>query len=208
IWSSSPFRNTPFACASEFRQSRCVILRPSGRIHQTSGRSLPLPVKKRVRRKIGCARRSSIRRRVKSSSACSSSPRPQSNQEISLSWHHALLLPPCVRPHSSPPSSIGTPCESRSVARKFRCCRARNSSTALSSVGPSAPQFHERLSFVPSLPPSPFASLCLSLYDTRSRSVNPSCAVTKLIDANGRRVLAAYRSSDPDSRYARSRTFV
>src|SRR4029077_17132794 len=100
------------------------------------------------------------------------SPLPQSTHEISLSWHQALLLPPCVLPHSSPPSSIGTPCESRSVARKLRCWRARSSRTPASSVGPSVPQFHERLSFVPSFPSSPFASLCLSLYETRSRSVN------------------------------------
>jgi hypothetical protein len=45
------------------------------------------------------------------------------NHESSLSWHHALLLPCCVRPNSSPPRSIGTPCERKSVVRKFRCCR-------------------------------------------------------------------------------------
>src|SRR5581483_5963170 len=110
-----------------------------------------------------------------------------SNHEISLSWHQALLLPPCERPHSSPPSSIGTPCERKSVARKLRCWRARNARTAGSSVGPSAPQFHERLSSLPSAFPSPFASLCFSLYETRSASVNPSCAVMKLMDANGLR---------------------
>jgi hypothetical protein len=32
-----------------------------------------------------------------------------------------LLLPRWVRPNSSPPSSIGTPWESSSVARKLRC---------------------------------------------------------------------------------------
>ena len=97
-----------------------------------------------------------------------------------MSWQYALLLPPCVRPSSSPASTIGMPCDSSSVARKFRVCRARSSSTAASSVGPSAPQFHERLWLSPSALPSPLASLCFSLYETRSRSVKPSCAVMKL----------------------------
>ncbi len=42
-----------------------------------------------------------------------------------MSWQYPLLLPCCVRPISSPPSSIGTPCDSISVARKLRCWRAR-----------------------------------------------------------------------------------
>src|SRR5262249_34824487 len=109
------------------------------------------------------------------------------NHEISLSWHHALLLPPCERPHSSPPSSIGTPCDRNSVVKKLRCWRERSAFTSGSSVGPSTPQFHDRLSSVPSLFPSPFASLRFSLSGPRSRRVKPSCAVMKLIDANGRR---------------------
>src|SRR6266508_1572075 len=93
-----------------------------------------------------------------SSSECS-----QSNQEISLSWQYALLLPCWVCPTSSPPQIIGTPIDSSSVQRKLRCCRERSVLMFGSSVGPSAPQFHERLSFAPSLLFSPFASLCLSL---------------------------------------------
>jgi hypothetical protein len=58
------------------------------------------------------------------------------------------------------------------------------------SVGPSVPWFHDRLCDSPSLLSSPLASLCFSLYETRSRSVKPSWAVTKLIDAVGRRVSA------------------
>ena len=73
-----------------------------------------------------------------------------------------------------------------------------------SSVGPSTPEFHERLSSVPSRPSSPFASLCFSLYETRSASVKPSCAVTKLIDADGRRPVASYRSDEPVRRAANS----
>src|SRR5207237_1948859 len=133
-----------------------------GRIHHPSGSCTPFPSKNFVRLNTGCARRSSIRCRVKASS--SSSACSQLNHEISLSWHQALLLPPCDRPHSSPPSSIGTPCESSRVVRKLRCCRARSVLTARSPVGPSTPQFHERLSSVPSWFASPFASLCFSLY--------------------------------------------
>jgi hypothetical protein len=100
---------------------------------------------------------------------------------MSLSWQYALLLPPCERPNSSPPTSIGTPCDSSRVVMKFRCWRARSACTFGSSLGPSVPQFQERLSSAPSLLSSLFASLCFSLYDTRSRSVKPSCAVMKLM---------------------------
>ena len=40
--------------------------------------------------------------------------------------------------------------------------------------GPRCPQFQLRLSFAPSRLSSPFASLCFSLYETRSFSVKPS----------------------------------
>src|SRR4029450_384099 len=53
---------------------------------------------------------------------------------------------------------MGTPCESIRVARKFRFCRARRALISGSSVGPSAPMFHERLSFSPSWLSSPLAS--------------------------------------------------
>ena len=102
----------------------------------------------------------------------------QSIQETSLSWHQLLLLPLWVRPSSSPCEIIGTPWLSSNVVRKLRCCRPRSSRTSGSSVSPSTPQFHDRLWLSPSLLSSPLASLCLSLYDTRSRSVNPSCEVT------------------------------
>ena len=48
------------------------------------------------------------------------SSRPSS---IALSWHQALLLPCWVRRNSSPPRSIGTPCETSSVAIRLRACR-------------------------------------------------------------------------------------
>src|SRR5438270_381607 len=118
-----------------------------------------IPRRKVWRRKTACSRRSRISRRV--NSRISASWAFQSYQESSLSWHHALLLPSCVRPISSPPSSIGVPWETSSVVKKLRFCRARSASTSRSSVSPSTPQFQERLSSEPSLLFSRLASLCL-----------------------------------------------
>ena len=56
-----------------------------------------------------------------------------------------------------------------------------------SLTSPSTPQFHDRLSSVPSRLDSPLAPLCLTSYVTRSRMVKPSCAVTKLTEAIGLR---------------------
>ena len=86
-----------------------------------------------------CAARSARARSAGSRRSVSASA--QSTQLISLSWHQALLLPRCVRRNSSPASSIGTPCESSSVAIRFRACRRRSARTSGSSVGPSTPQF-------------------------------------------------------------------
>ena len=69
--------------------------------------------------------------------------RPQSNQVSGLSWQYALLFPSCVRPHSSPISSIGTPWAPADMASAFFICRCRSAVTAGSSVGPSTPQFQE-----------------------------------------------------------------
>ena len=60
-----------------------------------------------------------------------------------------VVVPGCVLRSSSPASSIGVPCESSSVARKFRVWRSRSAFTSGSSVSPSTPQFHERLSSRP-----------------------------------------------------------
>ena len=104
--------------------------RPSGRNHQTSGSPMPRRARRRGSRarrndRVLAAQRDQPRAR---SRACLAGRRraPSRTSEISLSWHQALLLPRCVRPISSPPSSIGTPCERNSVARKLRCWRARS----------------------------------------------------------------------------------
>src|SRR5438067_8156408 len=100
---------------------------------------------------------------VRSCNCCWCSSHSQCVHEISLSWQYALLLPCCVRPHSSPPQSIGTPWDKNNVHRKLRCWRRRSFSTSSFFVGPSSSQFHERLWLSPSLLFSPLASLCFSL---------------------------------------------
>jgi hypothetical protein len=127
---------------------------------------------------------------------------PQSNQLISLSWQYALLLPCCVRPTSSPATSIGIPRDSMSRVAKFFVCRARSARTAGSSVGPSAPQFQLMLSSLPSRLSSPLARLCFSSYETRSASVKPSWQVTKLTVFVGRCPRDWYMSALPASRAA------
>ena len=92
---SRPFRKTPRLCASARSQSRLPMRRPSGRNHQTSGRPEPrdaVPSRKSVRRNTGCAWRSAISRRVKSSSSRCSASMSQSNQESSLSWHQRVVV--------------------------------------------------------------------------------------------------------------------
>src|SRR3954463_9213473 len=115
-----------------------------------------------------------MRREVKNISSFCHSAWFQSNQESSLSWQYALLFPCWLRPNSSPPTRSGHPCDRKRVVRKFRSWRRRSLLIASSVVGPSTPQFHERLSLCPSWLFSPFASLCFSLYETQSLRVNPS----------------------------------
>ena len=75
---------------------------------------------------------------------------------------------------------MGMPWDSSSVASRLRRWRPRSARMSGSSVGPSTPQFQDRLKLSPSWLPSPLASLCFWLYETRSLRVNPSWAVTKL----------------------------
>ena len=100
---------------------------------------------------------------------------------------YQLLFPLLVCRASSPDSSMGVPRDSSSSTMALRAWRSRSDTTPASPVSPSAPQFHEKLSLVPSRPPSPFASLRLVEYDTRSQREKPSCAVTKLMLWQGRR---------------------
>src|SRR5689334_23143188 len=93
--------------------------------------------------------------------------RLQSNQLVSLSWQYALLLPRWVRRTSSPIRIIGMPSENIVQVKKFLTCLFLRFSTAPSSVGPSTPQFQLQLSLEPSRLPSPFASLCFTLKETR-----------------------------------------
>jgi hypothetical protein len=86
----------------------------------------------------------------------------------------------------------------------LRFCCSRSLRISGSSVGPSAPQFHDRLLSVPSRFSSPLASLCFSLYDTRSFSVKPSCAVMKFTLAHEPRWLWPKRSAEPVRRCANS----
>ena len=120
-----------------------------------------LPARKNVRRRrAGCRFRRAINCRTNRRKSACLSASVQSTQLISLSWHQALLLPCWVRRNSSPPRSIGTPCESSSVAIRLRAWRLRSARTAGSSVGPSTPQFQLKLASEPSRLPSPLASLC------------------------------------------------
>ena len=187
-----PLRKIMTERAYQVFQSVSAMCSPAGVNHSISpiSDSPPCsgaPAKKRRRWKIGWLWCSSMSFWVKFRRDCSAGSRSQSIQVSSLSWQYPLLLPPCVRPISSPWEIIGTPWDRTSVVRKLRCWRARSALTALSFVSPSTPQFHERLWLSPSWLFSPFASLCFSLYETRSRSVNPSWAVTKLMEATGRR---------------------
>ena len=88
----------------------------------------------------------------------------QSNQESSLSWHQALLLPPWLRSTSSPASSIGTPRESMQDRQAVPgLALPQRAAPRDRIVSPSTPQFQLALSLVPSRLSSPLASLCLAL---------------------------------------------
>src|SRR5919112_2150799 len=202
-----PLRNTVIVMPLCAVQSSAVIGSPSRRSQAMSLTFVPAtgsPRKNRRRRKIGWSARSLVSWAVNSDSTSWLRASSQSIQLSSLSWPYTLLLPCWVRPSSSPCDTIGTPWLSSSVARKLRFCRSRSALISPLSVGPSTPWFHDRLWLSPSRLPSPLASLCLSLYDTRSVRVNPSCAVTKLIDAMGRRPSISYRSDEPAKREANS----
>ena len=134
---------------------------------------------------FSCRSRTSVRTWASRSSCHSACC--QSIQVRGESWQYALLLPRCVRPNSSPAVSIGTPADSSRVPSRFRMAFRRVAWIAGSSVGPSVPWLNDRLVSAPSRFCSPLPMLCLTSYETRSRSVNPSCAVMKLTLASGPR---------------------
>mmetsp|Transcript_11212 Transcript_11212/g.41556 ORF Transcript_11212/g.41556 Transcript_11212/m.41556 type:complete len:299 (-) Transcript_11212:1709-2605(-) len=121
-----------------------------------------------------------------------------------LSCPYVLLFPPRVWPYSSPISTIGVPWLTISARCRFFICRTRSACTASFTPSPSPPWFQLSLSLHPSRFCSPFASLCLSLYETRSRNVNPSCAVMKFKEWYGLRLLLWYKSALPERRHASS----
>src|ERR1043165_7500747 len=108
-----------------------------------AGSSLPCRKWRERRTGFSCLSRISRATYEASASPCTDCACAQSSHEISLSWQYALLLPRCVRPNSSPASSIGVPCEKKTVARSPRCTRVRISLMFASSIGPSAPQLAE-----------------------------------------------------------------
>mmetsp|Transcript_106561 Transcript_106561/g.301442 ORF Transcript_106561/g.301442 Transcript_106561/m.301442 type:complete len:201 (-) Transcript_106561:1265-1867(-) len=157
----------------------------------------------RSRQKMrACCLRKAIRSRQKRRRPPSSPEHALHENQLILSWHHPLLQPSCVRPYSSPKLSMGVPTLRNSATRKFFICRARRCWMAPSLVWPSTPQFHEMLWSSPLF--SPLQALCLPLYETRSRRVKPSCAVTKLMEWKGLRPLCLKRSELPHSRVANS----
>src|SRR6516165_9792139 len=168
----------------------------------SSSRSSPSSNLRRCR--TGYRRTSAIVLRKKSTRSSFFAARSQSNQLIGLSWQYALLLTCCVRANSSPPSSMGVPDAKSNAHAWFFMSWRRSASTPASVVSPSAPQFQELLSLDPSLLFSPFASLCLPLYETRSFSVKPSWHVTKLTLLYAERPSSPYRSAEPVSRQPRS----
>src|ERR1700728_3142206 len=128
-------------------QPASLIRSPAG-VNQPSS-AASAPVRNLRRRNTGCDRRRCTSRLVNSSRSVSVFS--QSSHEITLSWQYALLFPCWLLPNSSPASSIGTPNDSSSVDSIARDCRSRSAVTSASVVSPSAPQFQDRLSLVPSL---------------------------------------------------------
>ena len=139
------------------------------------------PVKKVRRRNTACALRSAIICWMNRRKPAFGSANVQSTQLVALSWHQALLLP-LGSGGSRHPQDHRHALRISNVAIRFRTCRSRKRLTIGSSDGPSTPQFQLRLALLPSRFPSPLASLCFWLYETRSASVKPSWQQRKLIE--------------------------
>jgi exodeoxyribonuclease V alpha subunit len=85
---TSPSSSTASARSRRLCQSFSSISRPSGRNHTTSRRPAAsgAPVRKRLRRKTGCARRKATALRTKSRKRRARSSRSQAYQVVGLSW--------------------------------------------------------------------------------------------------------------------------
>ena len=138
---------------------------PSGRNHQASGSpvlDLVGALEELAAANTGWSRRSPISVRMNSCSSRCSSSRPQSNHETRCpGTRRCCCRAGCGRTRRRRAASA---CPGRGTAwRGSSAAGARAARISGSSVGPSTPQFHERLSSVPSWLSSRLASLCLSL---------------------------------------------
>src|SRR3954470_18155630 len=162
--SGSPVRSIPTTDSASSAQSSPVISRPLGCSQVRSFRPPSIvgrPSNQCRCRSAGCSRRSRSAALVTSYTSSHASSERQSIHDTSLSCPYGLLLPPCVRPRSSPAVIIGTPFDRHSVTSRLPAARRRSATISLSSVSPSTPKFCERLVYDPSRLPSPLASLCL-----------------------------------------------
>ena len=103
------------------------------------------------------------RRVVAASMVFASKSMLQSSHAISLSWQYTLLLPPWLRPSSSPAVIMGTPWAKSMVVIRLRVVRARSANVLGLFVMPSTPWFQLRLLPVPSRFSSWLSMLCLWL---------------------------------------------
>ena len=167
--SPRPDNRAPRHRAWPWLHSSSDISRPCGCSHTMSFASESRTARPRKyvrRRNSGCVLRSAITRRANVEQARPRRRGPSDIHEISLSWQYALLLPRCVRPISSPPASIGTPCEKQErrqevahlAQRAARGSRGRRSDLRRRSSSFGCVASPSRLS-------SPLASLCFSLYE-------------------------------------------
>ena len=147
--------------------SSSVISLPSGRNHDRSLTSEPWirrPWKNRRRWNTGCSarRRIELARRSRSGAA-RARDRPVRATRSRCPGSRRC----CCRPASgrSRRRRTASACPARAAGWRGSFASAARGARGLrrSSVGPSTPQFHERLSSVPSRLSSPLASLCFSL---------------------------------------------
>ena len=199
---SAPFRNAPRAKESPRDQSACVIFRPSGRNHQTSGcaRALPLPPVKEGRaaehRMLGAEPEQPPREGEEHPRALVDLPvEPGDLVVLAVRVVVAALGVPELVAGEEHRHALGE--EERGEDVPLLAVAQRD--TSGSSVAPSTPQFHEGCRRCRRGCPRRSPRCACGRSETRSRSVNPSWAVTKLIDADGcgRRLVEVARAGEP-----------